>query len=129
MGRIRHSAIVVTGSEKADAVFAHAKAAEMGLVVTPVVSGLSNGYYSFMICPDGSKEGWDTSTTQSKLRHEWTAWARQRHQIERHPGEKSSYFCDMSLDWAYVDFGGDDDDVRVVDWCDNDTPDKDPYFC
>lgn len=118
MGRIRHSAIVVTGSELSDAIAAHSKAVELGLIVTPVVPGKNNGYASFMICPDGSKEGWDTSEDFDKKRHEWVKWAVQQ----------IGLVSRVYIDWAYLDFGGDEDYVRVRDWECNDDREEPTYF-
>ena len=66
MGHIRHNAIIVTGYSSGGTFQgttqkAHDKAIELGLLVTDIVNGKANGYSSFMICPDGSKEGWDLS--------------------------------------------------------------------
>lgn len=116
MGRIRHSAIVVTGSEMSDAVAAHKVAADLGLIVTPVVPGTNNGYASFLICPDGSKESWDTSIANDKARYEWVKWAGQ-------PYPDKPY-----IDWVYVDFGGDDDFVLVRDYAENDDRKPQTYF-
>lgn len=60
MGTIHHHAILVTGwDESLDK--AHQKAVE----IFPWVSGISpegrNGYRTFFIPPDGSKEGWEDS--------------------------------------------------------------------
>jgi len=121
MGRIRHSAIIVTGSEKADAELAHKIATEFGLIVTPVIPGRANGYASFMVCPDGSKEGWDTSRNYDVIRHAFVNWLVEPHQVERRGyGAEASYLAQAHFDWVYLDFGGDDDDVVVRDHVDND---------
>ena len=58
MGYIRHHAIVVTGNEE-DIIPAHQLAKVVfGDLVSNIVPSIINGYQSFFIAPDGSKEGW-----------------------------------------------------------------------
>jgi len=104
MSYIRHNAIVVTGHHDSDPLYnttqkAHDKAVELGLLVTPIVHGKSNGYSSFLICPDGSKEGWDTSNGFDIKRAAWLEWAK-----------KSSIF----LNYAHISYGGDDHEYAAV---------------
>lgn len=62
MGYIRHHAIVVTASIKANAQKAYEKAIELfPKTTTNIVEDQVNGYCSFLIAPDGSKEGWSES--------------------------------------------------------------------
>lgn len=75
MGYIRHHAIIVTSySEKLiTEVHGEAKKAFNNAyedrsfiespeeLVSPIVESITNGYYSFFIAPDGSKEGWEES--------------------------------------------------------------------
>lgn len=75
MGYIRHNTIVVTGDsypkaqEKTNS--AHKKALELfGDLVSPVIKGKTNGYQSFFVAPDGSKEGWDLSDKYNEKRKE-----------------------------------------------------------
>lgn len=75
MGYIRHNAIVVTGGgyPEADEKFykAHKKAKELfDSLVSEVIEGLTNGYKSFFIAPEGSKEGWSLSDIYDLKRHE-----------------------------------------------------------
>jgi hypothetical protein len=72
---------------------ARAKAIEMGLPCSEIVHSRSNGYVSFLIAPDGSKEGWEASNAGEKQRAEWIAWSREGYR---------------GIDWAHVAFGGDD---------------------
>ena len=66
MGYMRHHAIVVTASDSpaADTALnaAEQKALDLGCSVTPIVDGAINGYQSFLVAPDGSKEGWSESS-------------------------------------------------------------------
>jgi hypothetical protein len=94
MGYIRHDAIVVTGWDKERVEPARAKAVELGLPCSELVHSPSNGYVSFFIAPDGSKEGWEASYRGEQARADWIAWAR-----------KTDAFW---VDWAHVSYGGDD---------------------
>lgn len=75
MGYINHHAIVVTGDSYPDAEIAFRKAYEkakelLGDLVSDVVKGKKNGYQSFFVAPDGSKEGWDLSDEHDLKRQE-----------------------------------------------------------
>lgn len=76
MGYIKHNAIIVTGDGYEDAKkkfeLAYRKANELfeGLV-SNVVEAKMNGYRSFFIAPDGSKEGWDMSDEYDTKRTEF----------------------------------------------------------
>lgn len=105
MGYIRHHAIIVTGSEYSNAVGrAHAKATELGCLASPVDDHATNGFKSFTVFPDGSKEGWDGS----------------REGDERRAALKEFMRNDVSgdLDWVEVYFGGDDSCAHVEDHAD-----------
>lgn len=102
MGYIRHNAIVVTGNYSDETFYnttqkAHNKAVELGLLVTDIVHGKANGYASFMICPDGSKEGWAISEGFDTRREEWLKWAKTQ-----------------LIDFAHISYGGDDSDIVQV---------------
>lgn len=61
MGYIRHDAIVVTSWQRDALDAAAAKAQELGLEVIGPSSKAINGVSTFLVCPDGSKEGWAAS--------------------------------------------------------------------
>jgi hypothetical protein len=88
MGYMRHHAIVVTGYDER-VTQAHAKAVELGCCVSPVSKTVVNGYRSFCVFPDGSKEGWEDSNKGDERRN-----ALVQH-LEAMPW----------LDWAEVVFG------------------------
>ena len=104
MGYMRHDAIVVTAFDKKNLEPARVKAEELELPVSEIVESGTNGYVSFLIAPDGSKEGWEESERGDHARDVWKAWAceaRSRH---------------VWLDWVHVSYAGDDgDDTKVVD--------------
>ncbi|MGG3872975.1 hypothetical protein [Brevibacillus laterosporus] len=64
MGTIKHNAIVVTDADYAmdKLELVHKKAQELfSSLVSPIIKSNSNGYQSFFVAPDGSKEGWEES--------------------------------------------------------------------
>jgi hypothetical protein len=85
MGWIRHHGMVVTGIADQDwskdrpynITLAHAKATDLGLLVSNIVNGTTNGYASIFIAPDGSKEGWDTSDQFNGRREQFIDWLKQ----------------------------------------------------
>ena len=74
MGTIHHHAIVVTSCDKVVIEEAHKKASD----ILPYVSDLSkpstNGYQSFSVFPDGSKEYWSESDEGNEARAEFIRW-------------------------------------------------------
>ena len=61
MGYMRHDAIVVTSWESEAIEEAAAKARECGLEVLGPSGVATNGIRTLLVCPDGSKEGWEES--------------------------------------------------------------------
>jgi len=69
MGTIWHNSIVVTSSDAYELAAVWKKAVELfGSLVSPVIASNSNGYLSFFIAPDGSKEGWPESDDMDQRR-------------------------------------------------------------
>ena len=117
MGYIKHDCIVITGhlwfNDKPDArgaytkdktrgiSVAHRKAREMGLRVTSIKESQCNGYASFLVIPDGSKEGWDASNEFNGVRAQFIEW------LEDPQTEK--------FDWVALRYGGDDDEISAHD--------------
>lgn len=105
MGYMRHDAIVVTTFNKKYVTKGIAKARELGLCVTPLTKEVTNGYCSFLIAPDGSKEGWGESRKGDDSREAWKEWANNAYR-------KGTY-----LEWVHVSFAGDEErDTKVVDF-------------
>lgn len=78
------------------------KAIELELPVSEVVESPVNGYQSFLIAPDGSKEGWADSDKGEAAREAWTMWARSSR---------------LYLDWVHINYGGDDNErCEIVDF-------------
>ena len=114
MGYMRHHAIIVTNwhSEKdtyqprgaATIEDAHREAIRIGLRPTPVTDPVTNGYRTFFVPPDGSKEGWEESEAGDSRRDEFVEWL-----------EKQTYDDGSTpLDWAEVQYGDDDGHQYVV---------------
>jgi hypothetical protein len=98
MGYMRHHAIVVTGMKEWHADHlqtiydAHAAATTCGCAVTSITDAVMNGYASFMVAPDGSKEGWRDSDQGDEARAKFIDWL-----------HGAQWF-----DWAEVAYSGDD---------------------
>ena len=113
MGYMRHHAIVVSSWDGALIVKARAKAekAFSGVTeVSKVTSGAINGYRSFFVAPDGSKEGWGDSDLGDEARDSFILWLRQ--QVET---DGSS--C---IKWIEVQFGDDEGKTRVLQHSEDD---------
>jgi hypothetical protein len=95
VGYVKHSAIIVTGKDLAIVGRARSVASVLQLVVTDVVADSVNGYHSFLVAPDGSKEGWIDSDLGDQRRDQFVEWIRVLPDTEGH------------LDWIDVEYGGD----------------------
>jgi len=114
MGYMRHHAIVVTSWSDEDIARAHAKAREIfeapwgighrPFAVSPVLNAAINMGGTFIIPPDGSKEGWSTSDDGDYRRSQFIAW------LETTRYEDGS----GPLDWVEIQYGDDDLDTRIV---------------
>ena len=88
MGTIRHHAIVVTFGNYTDAAKAHKLAKDLFTSqVSGVIGPVTNGYFSFFIGPDGSKEGWRESNSLNARR----AWFLNLLEDLRESGAHSEY--------------------------------------
>ncbi len=111
MGYIRHHAIVVTGQDHwnhDDSLLtihdARRAAVDVGCrLVTEVVGPGTNGTSSFLVAPDGSKEGWDESDQGDRARDRFINWLR------------GQAYDDGSspIDWAEVVLGHDDQEALI----------------
>jgi hypothetical protein len=98
MGFIRHHAILVTGWENLD--IAREIAIEFGNNVSDIVAGPANGYFTFMIAPDGSKEGWETSRDGDDARERFIRWLNGR--------------TDDEFEWVELYYGHDDGAAKIT---------------
>jgi len=104
MGYIRHHGMIVTSYDEERIEAAHEKARDIGMTVTEVVESPVNGYRSFCVAPDGSKEGWDASEKGDAQRDELVSWL------------ESKSFEDGSApyDWAEVQYGDEMGDNELL---------------
>jgi hypothetical protein len=102
MGYIKHHAIVVTGRDNITLAVEQAKA--FGLTVVDHSEYVVNGYRSMMVCPDGSKEGWDNSDVGDEARECFLVWLREARGFE----------------WVFISYGSDDADASIEEtaWSD-----------
>lgn len=108
MGYMRHHGFLVTCYKRSliDEARLHAEA--LGLVVSPVVESPWNGYTSFAVFPDGSKEGWEPSDEHDAARSSFATWLhRQRYSDGSTP-----------LDWIEVQYGDDNGEADICDHSD-----------
>jgi hypothetical protein len=110
MGYMRHHAIIVTSWDVERLELARDRAADIGLKPTRITPEAVNGYQSFMVPPDGSKEGWEESDVGDDARAALVSYLRAQ---ECEDG--SSY-----LSWVEVMFGDDDGGCEVVHHGDDD---------
>jgi hypothetical protein len=106
MGHHRHHAIIVNGFQAEAVAAAHAEASRIFPSVTPIVASVCNGFSSFLVPPDGSKEGWEDSHAGDARRHDFKEWLGR------------SISAGMFLEWVEVRFGGDDNDAAIEDHAD-----------
>lgn len=104
MGYIRHNAIIVTSWEDEAIVEAAAMARQIGLQVLGPSDEALNGYRSVLVCPDGSKEGWDESDRGDERREGFKNW------LDDQRYEDGS----TSLCWAEIAYGGDYQTAEIV---------------
>lgn len=109
MGHMLHHVVIVIGANMGDRDWmgeAHAKATALGLDPTPMVRAPINAFRTFMVPPDGSKEGWEESDKGEGQRIKFTDWLdEQRYEDGSTP-----------LHWAHVAIGDDDsDETGIVD--------------
>ena len=78
MGTIHHHGILVTGHETSELERARNKAIAIGLEVSNFGNLRTNGFRSFAVFPDGSKEYWDLSELGNGQREEFKEYLRER---------------------------------------------------
>jgi hypothetical protein len=111
MGHMRHHSIIVTGCMDGALDKAHDEAVRLFAWVSPRCPDQTNGYRSFFIPPDGSKEGWDESESGDSHRNAFVAFL----QSLRYEDGSSP------VDWVEVVFGDDGDWTEVTREVNKDT--------
>ena len=81
MGYMVHHAFIVTcwSNEKIKPVHEAAQRI-FGDLVSEIVESTINGYVSFFVAPDGSKEGWKDSEEGDQRRDEFALWVKQNYE-------------------------------------------------
>lgn len=105
MGYVRHHAIVVTSWHQELLNQAHAKATELGMSVSNITAGVTNGHRSFLVAPDGSKEGWDESKRGDAQRAQLVEWL----DDQRYDDDSTS------IAWVEVQFGDERQHTLLID--------------
>lgn len=100
MGYMRNHSILVSASQDriGDAHAAALRVFEDLAPVSNVSPSPTNDVSSFVVFPDGSKEGWATSDTADAAREAFTGWLREY----------------SWADWVEVQWGDDEGDSRVL---------------
>jgi hypothetical protein len=104
MGYMKHNAILVTtwSGEHIEAAAAQAK--ELGLQVLGPSAKVVNAFRSLLVCPDGSKEGWQGSDEGDARRAGFREWLRSQ-----------TYDDDSSpIEWVEFSYGNDDSEACIV---------------
>jgi hypothetical protein len=104
MGYMRHHAIVVTSYDVKRIDAAHNEAARLGLDITGILQAAVNEWHTFLVGPDGSKEGWDESDAGDHRRGQFIAW------LDGQRFEDGS----SPFDWAEVQYGDDERETKVT---------------
>lgn len=105
MGYMRHDAIIVTSWNSEAIEEAAANARECGLQVMGPSDKVTNGIRTLLVCPDGSKEGWDESDAFDRKR---AAYLNYLNGV-RYEDNSS---C---LSWVALSYGSDDGEAMVTD--------------
>lgn len=111
MGYIRHHTIVVTSwDEHVEPAWQKAVEVFGNAAVSPVLNSERNGYRSFFVVPDGSKEGWEESDDGDMRRAAFIDWLR------------AQYHSDGStnVSWVEAQYADDNDDTKVTGSSDDD---------
>lgn len=105
MGYMRHHAIIVTSWDDKLIRKAHKVAKEVFAIgqVTSVLPDILNGYRSFMVGPDGSKEGWEDSDAGDSARDIFIDWL----ETQRYDDGSSA------LSWVEVQYGDDEKETKI----------------
>jgi hypothetical protein len=111
MGYMRHHAIIVSGTDCQDTTVEQARTVAVEIwgdrasrQITPILDARINGYKSFAILTDGSKEGWDDSNEADVMRDAFVAWMESKRY-----GDRSS-----PLAWVEVQYDDDEGVTKVT---------------
>lgn len=98
MGYMAHHAIVVTTWKNELIQEAHNRAVSLCMNTSSICQITTNGYYSFFIPTDGSKEGWPESDKGDARRAEFKKWC----------SEQAYEDGSSALEWVEISYSSDD---------------------
>ena len=104
MGYMRHHAIIVTSWSSELLNMAYDRAKIIFPKVSFIIGSEVNGYKSFFVPPDGSKEGWNSSDKSDSRREEYIDWL----DAQRYDDNSTS------LDWVEVQYGDNERETRII---------------
>lgn len=112
MGYMVHHAIIVTSSDQKLINAAYDKAIDLFCTsddwittnITPIVMSRTNSYHTFLIPPDGSKEGWETSNVADENRRKFVEWL----DAKRYNDNSTR------IHWAEIQYGDEERDNRLI---------------
>ena len=104
MGTVVHKAIVVTSWSNQMLIDAHTEALKIFPSVSDIVDSSVNKYVSFLVPPDGSKNGWVESETGDMCRSDFIKY------LESCRYDDGS----TSLEWVEVSFSNDNREAKVL---------------
>lgn len=112
-----HHAIVISTFDEEYALAAHVKARALGCTISSIDQSPMNLLYSFMVCPDGSKEGWEESDEGDAQRRELIEFLRIPYTtlmgMEPDPEDRSTPYS-----WVEVSYGHPEEPAKVTDYGD-----------
>lgn len=113
MSYIKHTAVIVTGSEESlklarRRAVKEYKAIHEDKLIGKIMVGMMNGYCSFAIVPDGGKEGKTTSNDSDSARKNFLNWLLDKNK-ERFKDKENYFHCDF----VEVSFGGRSEDAKI----------------
>jgi len=109
MGYHNHHAIIVTVRDDKYIKQAHEKAIDIfGDTCSEIVDSKINGYFSFFIAPDGSKECWEESTDGDNRRDDFKKWINK---------------SDGYIDAVEIYYGGEEPDKNGIEVIQNNNKD------
>jgi hypothetical protein len=74
MSVTQHNAIIVTAHSEQRAEAAWQRASELDMLISPIAEDDVNGWCTFVVFPDGSKEGWPESDEGDRQRAKFREW-------------------------------------------------------
>lgn len=104
MGYMRHHAIIVTTSQDIAPIYRKALEIFDPILVGNIVKSTVNGYYSFFIGPDGSKEGWIDSMDGDTNRGKFIEYL----ESQRYSDNSSS------INWVEIQYGDEERETKIV---------------